>query len=307
MSKNLYKMANVYVNNLTKSARHFDEERLFREEDPEDAYVPEEERDLEEEELESELEEAPFELGEGKFEDFAPEIKDDDDEQYQKSIYSLMEPDTERMDMDELSGDYKKDTDYKFENEPEEKKDRLQSLIKDWYNEASFKSPVIKMAVLYSKAEKGTEGAFFEGLEDLPEEEESVSLKETLSDPGVTDPENIEQAELWEHGRKEDEPSDTGDIEPPEEEAGDPGEFMPLTDEEADAEGEMRRKRLELIKQRHQAYLDDEIETEEADKEELEPFETGPGHDEDILSGLEDEDEESEEEAESEPEFEDEE
>lgn len=369
MAKNLYKMANVYVKNLTKSARHEeDEERLFREEDPEDIYVPEEERDIEEElnekaweniDEENELEEPPFEIGEGNFEDFAPETKYEDVPLTEDDFFKKPEEE-EFVDVETLPGDYKKDTDYKFEDEdlyneavmdismlkegkkkhspPTEYKPRhsfededpelraIKKKFEDVYDTKTYRqekakekefyegrgerqpkkmpnlldekilnkweekqkksslfiSPVIKMAALYAKAEKGTEGAFFEGLEDLPEEEEAISLKETLHDPGFETP--VEETTRGVDVKDEEQLSEN--------EPGDPGEYMPLTDEQIEAEKEMRKNRLDLIKERHKAYLEGKVPPKEEDEEELESFELGPEGDEEFESELEENDDE---------------
>ena len=138
-------------------------------------------------------------------------------------------------------------------------------------------SSVTKMAMLFSNAKD--EDKFLEDIDELPMPEESTDLRDVLKDPGTTDPENIEQAELWDTPRAHKE-EDLNDIELDEEEDadefGDPGEFMPSEETPIEMADEDKASRLALIRERHQAYLDklhqpmhDEDEENETLEEEL--------------------------------------
>lgn len=149
---------------------------------------------------------------------------------------------------------------------------------------AATSSPsVIKIAKLYAKARNED---LFENIEDLPVDDEPEQLSSVLRDTGLKDPE--EELETGE------------DEETSELDFGDPGEYMPdseESDEDLEAEAREKAERLNLIKQRHQEFLrnKDKPKVEEKDpSEDISDLEDllakdDEEEDEDELSAFEDE------------------
>jgi len=154
MVKSLYSVAQGYVNLFNKTAHftHSDDEELDEDESVFDELSPETLNRLEDERY---FERKPLhnkhkhELGKGRFEDFDPELQEED-----RDINAM----------------------YELEEEGE-----------DPEKYAATSSPsVIKIARLYAKAKNEN---LFENIEDLPVDDEPEQLSSVLRDTGLEDPE----------------------------------------------------------------------------------------------------------------------
>lgn len=272
-NKLVSKMATKYAKNLSKTAEYFDP-------DEDIDLLPEfagPRRDVEEaisrEDEEDEMQ-APWETltsGEEEDEDVEPVFSDlDVDTKDIKRRLQRKEPPTFEDFAPELRHERK---DIERQLEDMEFKQRMEEKEKMKSKAYTANDKILKIAKMYIQAGKGTEGAYFEGLEDLPEETEGKSLKETLEHE--QEPTVLEKEETTEES--EDEP-------------GDPGEYMPLTDEQAELAKEDKANRLALIKERHKAYLESQKQEPEEDIEsELEGSEEDWDTDEDDDEGEDEE------------------
>ncbi len=239
MVKSLYKIAETYDKMLTKTAHSF-RDYEYGENDMVDTEISGRENHRGPSGEISEREDI--------LPEFKSELEETDDDDYLERAYKRLEKDDE---MEE------------FDTEPRET-----SLMRRHQKAQKDKSRVVKMAILYATAAKDsdTKGAYIENLEDVPIDDESMELGSLMKDTGYSEPED----ELFQGGgeieTKSDDEEDSGDF-------GDPGEYMPLTDEQAEQAASDKARRLALIRERHQAFLDKEDEPMHSEKDEDETLE----------------------------------
>jgi len=195
---------------------------------------------------EEDFEEKP--LGESTFEDFTPELKEE-----QEDIEA--ELDKLHAKEDEADDSWRRDMWRDINNARKERKEIKDKLLKSRRKAMRSNGSVCNVANLYIKAIKtDTSGAYFKDLEDIPTDDPEL-LEEIKREPAFED--------VREHAEEEFEPGVS--IEEPIAPSDDPGDFMPLLTPEEKA------SKLSLLKARHKKWMEEKAHPpiEKTDEERL--------------------------------------